>query len=75
MPIKQVWVSPNKKEGWKVKSAGADKAAAILENKAEAIKLAREIAINKKAELIVQNLDGEIGYKNSYGKDYFPPKG
>ncbi len=57
---KQVWVSPNE-DGWKVKSAGADRATAIVETKAEAVELAREIAMNKKAELIVQNSDGEIG--------------
>ncbi|KKQ87756.1 MAG: hypothetical protein UT09_C0010G0021 [Parcubacteria group bacterium GW2011_GWF2_38_8] len=71
---KQVWVSPNE-DGWKVKSAGADRATAIVETKAEAVELAREIAMNKKAELIVQNSDGEIGWRNSYGSDTFPPRG
>ena len=74
MAAKQVWVSPFGGD-WKVHSAGAERAAAIVDNKADAVELAREIAINKRAELIVQNLDGEIGLKNSYGKDYFPPKG
>lgn len=68
MAGKQVWVSPYD-DVWKVKSAKAERAAAIVETKAEAVELAREIAINKKAELIVQNLDGEIGWKNSYGND------
>ena len=74
MPAKQVWVSPND-NGWKVQSARAERAAAIVETKTEAVELAREIAINKGAELIVQNLDGEIGWRNSYGNDTFPPKG
>jgi len=74
MAAKQVWVSPSD-DGWKVKSAKAERAAAIVDTKAEAVELAREITINKKAELIVQNLNGEIGWKNSYGHDSFPPKG
>lgn len=74
MVPKQVWVSPSG-DDWKIHSAGAERAAAIVDNKADAVELAREIAINKKAELIVQNLDGEIGWRNSYGKDYFPPRG
>ena len=74
MAAKQVWVSPFGGD-WKIHSTGAERAAAIVENKSEAFELAREIAINKGAELIVQNLDGKIGLKNSYGKDYFPPQG
>ncbi|OGY63244.1 MAG: hypothetical protein A3I89_01430 [Candidatus Harrisonbacteria bacterium RIFCSPLOWO2_02_FULL_41_11] len=74
MAGKQVWVSPSN-EGWKVQSAKAERAAAIVATKVEAVELAREIAINKKAELIVQNLDGEIAWRNSYGNDSFPPRG
>lgn len=74
MAAKQVWVSPSV-DGWKVQSANAERAAAIVDTKAEAVEMAREIAINKKAELIVQNLDGEIGWRNSYGHDSFPPRG
>ena len=74
MTAKQVWVSPSN-NGWKVQSANTGRAAARVDTKAEAVDLAREIAINKKAELIVQNLDGEIGWRNSYGHDPFPPRG
>lgn len=74
MAGKQVWVSPFN-NNWKVQSSKTERAVAIVETKAEAVESAREIAINKKAELIVQNLDGEIGWRNSYGNDSFPPKG
>lgn len=74
MSVKQVWVSPSD-SGWKVQSANSDRASAVIDNKAEAIERARGIAINQGAELIVQNLDGKIGYKNSYGNDSFPPRG
>lgn len=72
--VKQVWVSPTG-DDWKVKSAGAGKAAGIFENKAEAVAKAKEIAKNNKAELIVQKEDGTIGWKNSYGNDDYPPRG
>jgi hypothetical protein len=71
---KQVWVSPNE-EGWKVKSAGADRAAGIFTTKTEAVEKAREIAINKQAELMVQDRHGQIDWRNSYGNDTFPPRG
>lgn len=69
---KQVWVSPSDGD-WKVHSAGAEKAAGVFGTKAEAVERAREIALNKEAELFVQNEDGKIGYRNSYGNDPFPP--
>jgi len=74
MAAKQVWVSPSV-NGWKVQSTNTERAAAIVDTKTKAVEMAREIAINKKAELIVQNLDGVIGWRNSYGHDSFPPRG
>ena len=65
---KQIFVSP-KGEDWKVKVVGNDKASAICDTKAEAVQKAREIAQNQKLELIVQNLDGTIGWRNSHGND------
>lgn len=74
MPNKQVWVSPSG-NNWKVKSAGAGKAAAITETKAEAKEIATRIAQNQDAELVIQRQDGTIQEKNSFGNDPFPPKG
>lgn len=65
---KQIFVSPNG-EDWKVKIIGNQKASAILDTKAEAVERAIEIAKNQGLELFVQNLDGKIGWKNSYGND------
>lgn len=36
---------------------------------------ARQRAMALKAELIVHNMDGTIGFRNSYGNDPFPPRG
>lgn len=71
---KQVFVSPSD-EGWKVKTVGAERAAAILETKAEAVKKGIGVAKNSQAELLVQNLDGTIGWRNSYGNDPRRSKG
>lgn len=65
---KQIFVSPDG-EDWKVKVVGNQKASAILDTKAEAVERAIEIAKNQHLELLVQNLDGKIGWKNSYGDD------
>lgn len=74
MAAKQVWVSPSGSD-WKVHSAGSERAAGIYDTKAAAVERARAIAENKHAELLVQNRDGEIGWRNSYGNDPFPPRG
>lgn len=65
---KQVFISPSD-EGWKVKTVGAERAARIFETKAEAVEKGIEIAKNSHSELLVQNLDGTIGWRNSYGND------
>ncbi len=62
-------------EGWAVKGAGNEKATIVTSTQAEAIKIGREIAINQQSELIIHGIDGKIREKNSYGNDYFPPKG
>lgn len=71
---KQVFVSPLDGD-WKVKVVGNDRASAVLDNKAEAVERAIEIAKNQRAELLVQNLDGTIGWRNSYGNDPRKSKG
>ena len=72
--INQVFVSPDG-EDWKVKVVGNQKASAICDTKAEAVERAKEIAQNQRLELLVQNLDGTIGWRNSYGNDPRKSKG
>lgn len=64
----QVFVSPDG-EDWKVKVVGNQKASAICDTKVEAVERGKEIAQNQHLELLVQNLDGTIGWRNSYGND------
>jgi len=54
--------------GWKVKSAGSSRAKTFKTQK-EAIKSARNIAINKKSELFIHGKDGRIRDRNSYERN------
>lgn len=59
---------------WKVRTAGASKAAAVTSTQAQAISKGRSMAVRKGTELIVHRPDGTIRSKDSYGKDPFPPR-
>ncbi|ANF86060.1 hypothetical protein A7J50_2662 [Pseudomonas antarctica] len=60
---------------WAVKGAGNSKATKVVGTQAEAIKLAREIAINQESEMFIHGQNGQIRERNTYGDDPFPPKG
>ena len=68
-------VTPHAKGGWQVKGAGNTKATARTTTQAEAISIAKSIAVNKKSELVIHGTDGRLREKNSQGNDPFPPKG
>lgn len=68
-------VTPHPDGGWQVKGAGNCRATARTSTQAEAIVIAKEIAINQGTELIIHRPNGQIREKNSYGNDPFPPKG
>jgi len=68
-------VTPHKDGGWQIKGANNSKATKRTETQAEAISIARDIAINNKSELLIHNKGGKIRQKNSYGNDPFPPRG
>jgi len=59
---------------WAVKGEGNKRATKVTETQKEAIDIAREIAKNQKSELYVQNREGKIRSKDSYGNDPCPPK-
>lgn len=64
-----VFVSPMPSKQWKVKCADSIRADSIHETKADAVTRGRELSQNKKAELVIQKLDGKIGQKDSHGND------
>lgn len=65
-----------RKDGkWQVIGDGNSKATAVTRTQADAIKVARDIAVNQKSEVVIHRINGQIRDKNSYGNDPFPPKG
>ncbi|HEY0010829.1 MAG TPA: DUF2188 domain-containing protein [Candidatus Paceibacterota bacterium] len=63
-------VTPNGDGDWKVKEKGAKRAVKIVEDKTDALSLAKDLA--KKAELgqvVVHDKKGVIQTEHTYGKD------
>ena len=60
---------------WAVKGEKNDKATKVVNTQSEAIKIAREIAINQQSEVVIHRPNGQIRDKDSYGNDDYPPKG
>ena len=60
---------------WAVRKAGAEKVTRRFDTQQEAIKAARGIARNQRAEVYVHGRDGRIRERDSYGYDPFPPPG
>ena len=60
---------------WKNKVEGSRRAANTHDTKAAAQAAGRTMAERRKVEHIIKNKDGQIGQRNSYGNDPYPPKG
>lgn len=60
---------------WAVKGERNERATKIVDTQTEAIKIARDIAINQKSELVIHRPNGQIRDKDSHGNDNFPPRG
>ncbi len=73
MSKKNQHVVPSGKD-WAVRGAGNDRKTAVVNTQAEAIKIAREIAINQKSEVVIHIPNGTLRDKDSFGNDTNPPK-
>ena len=71
---KNQWVSPRGNGKWAVHGEGNSRDTAVYGTQREAIERARQIAISKGGEVIVQRPDGRIRSKDSYGNDPCPPR-
>ena len=69
-----VHVFKNEEDKWATKSNEATKAAGLFNTQKEAIDRAKEIAANKKSDVVIHGVDGKIRSKDSYGRDPNPPK-
>jgi len=68
-------VTPHPAGGWQVKGAGNSKATIRTSTQAKAIDIAKGIAKNQHAEVLIHGRNGQIRAKDSYGNDPFPPRG
>lgn len=73
--MKTTHVVPDGKGGWNVKQGGSQRASANFNTKQPAIDRARELSRNQGSELFIHKKNGQIGSKDSHGKDSFPPRG
>lgn len=58
-----------REEGWAVRGAGNSRDTAHTKTQGEAIELARTIAINQGAEVVIHGIHGKIRDSDSYGND------
>ena len=72
---KEQHVTTHPDGGWQVKGAGNSRATVRTNTQSEAIKIARDIAINQKSEVVIHRTNGQNRDKNCYGNDPFPPRG
>ena len=59
---------------WAVKGDGSKRASKVVSTQKEAIDVARKIARNQGADVVIHGRDGKIRDKDSYGNDPFPPR-
>lgn len=60
---------------WYNEVEGGQRASNSADTKAEAEKVGRDMARDRHVEHLIHNKDGQIGERNSYGNDPFPPRG
>ncbi|NWG23165.1 MAG: DUF2188 domain-containing protein [Pseudorhodoplanes sp.] len=75
MSKKDYHVVPNKgRGGWDVKREGAERASSHHQRKSEALDRGRDLARERKTELVEHGRNGRIQDSDSYGRDPLPPK-
>lgn len=72
---KNVWVTGNSEDGYRVVSEGATRAMSRHKTQREAVAAGRARAKKRGVELVVQAESTRIRQKDSHGPDRFPPKG
>ena len=67
-------VVPNVNKGWSVKKEGANKASRNFDDKASAVKFAKQFSKKRSTELIIHKKDGTIQSYTSYAACPNSPK-
>lgn len=71
----QVTVEPRNDGRWAVQTDGTQRADSLHDRKSDAVTRARELAGNKKSELVIKGEGGKIATKSSHGNDPRRSKG
>ena len=71
----QVAVEPRSDGRWAVQSDGSHHADSLHDTKSGAVRRARELAANKRTELVIKNQDGRIADRDSYTRTPNAAKG
>jgi hypothetical protein len=70
MPTKpQVTVEPRPNGRWAVQTDTAQRADSLHDRKSEAVRRGRDLAQNKRTELVIKGEGGRIAGKDSHGAD------
>lgn len=62
-------------DGWAQRGGGNSRVTRTFDTQQQAIDAARDTARREKSEMLIQDEDGQIRERNSYGNDPHPPKG
>jgi Uncharacterized protein conserved in bacteria (DUF2188) len=60
---------------WRVEVEGQTRASGTSDTKQPAVDLGRRVAERNHSDLLIHNKDGQIGRRDSHGRDPHPPKG
>ena len=71
----QVSVEPRPDGRWAVQTDGTQRADSLHDKKTSAVSRGRELAGNKRTELLIKDENGRIAAKHSYGNDPRRTKG
>lgn len=63
------------KNGWGVRGAGNERLTSHHDTQADAIRAARQHAINQGSDMLIHGRNGQIRERNTYGPDECPPRG
>ncbi len=69
------WTHPRPDGNWGSKKEGASRDSRVFETQKEAWDYSREQAKQNNSEAFLQNKQGQIRERNSFGHDPYPPKG
>ena len=75
MKAKNIHVTKRHDNQWQGIGEGNIRPYFVAETQKQAQQKAREIALERKVEVLIHGVDGKIRARDSYGNDPYPPQG